>query len=118
MNKHAITVFICQQFSDGGRREIDVVTKNTDDHDEPQGMIGEAVGNALRQILAAQNTGDNSEFWSALFREMAHTADGGEWVRRLMQAIHEWRKATRTRNVTLDEFMRQIVMDYKPKAAL
>lgn len=62
MNGHKITVTITQEFQDGTIRRCEVVDANGEYHDEPQGQIVAAVGNALRKILSAQNTGCNAEF--------------------------------------------------------
>lgn len=90
MNDHKITVVITQEFANGTVRKCEVIDNEGEYHDEPQGQIGAAVGNALRQILSAQNTGCNAEFWLEFLKEIACLKDGGAWLYRIREAIERW----------------------------
>lgn len=90
MKNHKITVTIKQEFDDGTIRTCEIVNNDGDYYDEPQGQIGAAVGNALRQILSSQNTGCNAEFWIEFLKQMGCLKDAGDWVLRLSEAIQRW----------------------------
>lgn len=109
MQGHKITIDISQEFSDGTVRRCAVVNNYGEYHDEPQGQIGEAVGNALRQILSAQNTGCNAEFWMAFLKEIACLKDGGDWVYRLHDAIERWWRGCGDSDISLREYMDSVI---------
>lgn len=90
MKNHIITVTIKQEFDDGTIRTCEIVNNDGEYHDDPQGQIGSAVGNALRQILSSQNTGCNAEFWVEFLKQMGCLKDAGDWVFRLSEAIQRW----------------------------
>lgn len=112
MTNHKITAVIVQEFDDGTNRECKAVLRDCDQHDEPQGDIGAAVGNALRQILAAQNTGSDVDFWQAFFHEMLN-ADNGHWLWRLYKHVEGW--WDQTDNVeTFDQYMQRCTQRKPP----
>ncbi len=109
MQGDKISVEITQEFVSGTIRRCEVVSNDGEYHDEPQGQIGEAVGNALRQILSAQNTGCNAEFWMAFLKEMACLKDGGDWVYRLHDAIERWWRGCGHNEITLRDYMDGVI---------
>lgn len=111
MTNHKITVAIVQEFDYGATRECKAVLRDCDQYDEPPGDIGAAVGNAVRQILAAQNTGCDVNFWEAFFHEMLN-ADDGQWIWRLFKHVESWWGQT-DNEVTFDQHMQKFI---KPMA--
>jgi hypothetical protein len=66
-----------------------------------------AVGNAVRQILAAQNTGSDVIFWRAFFQEMLN-ADNGNWILRLYKHAEGWWDQTDNEE-TFDQYMQRCI---------
>lgn len=103
MSQFQFTVTITQDAADYSRK----CESSTEENDfcEPQEQLGYVVGNAVRQMLAAQNCGSNELFWMGLLGELAHTQYGGEWVCRLRDAVERWWKTCGTSDVPFRDAM-------------
>jgi hypothetical protein len=84
-----VTVSIEQHL---GANDRFIQCRDQDDYfQESQERIGFVVGQAVRGILAQQNCGDASLFWTAFLNELLNEHfGGGQWSYRLLCHARKW----------------------------